>query len=237
MNGLADLGAGSREGLRNASGRQALGGDVLSPDQLDFEINLGAQPLEVDENDLPVSLKSYKVKATKFEFGSPRRKSKKGVKTDDALKARSAVERKPKVVTNNKGRAAILDNVSMKLGSIDENDVEDEDDGDGSRPGNNKRRKGAKGGQPKAIPEMADAKNMNSTAQPRGSLVEMAGVKKIEVQLESANSMKEMDDESFSDDDSNVQKDQVDGRSDTLKDMDDESFSDDGTNEQTDNRL
>ena len=180
----------------------------MSPDQIAVEINLGAQPLEVDENDLPVSVKSYNVKPSKFEFGAPDKKqSKKGLKTDEALNARSAIQRKPKVDTNKKGRAAIFDNLSMKLGSIDENDGEDEDDasGDGLGPGNNKRRKGKKEGKPKEIEVIAQAKNMNSTAAPQlGSLVEMAGVKKIEVQLESANSMKEMDDESFSDDDSNV---------------------------------
>lgn len=120
---------------------------------------------------------------------------------------KSAVQRKPKVEANHKGRAAIFDNLSMKLGSIDENDGEDEDEasGDGSRPGNNKRRKGKKDAKPKEIEVIKQAKNMNSTAAPQlGSFVEMAGVKKIEVQLESANSMKEMADESFSDDDSNV---------------------------------
>ena len=47
---------------------------------------------------------------------------------------------------------------------------------------------------------------MNSIAAPqRKSLVEISGVKKVELKLESEHSIKEMEDEDFSSDDSNVE--------------------------------
>ena len=50
----------------------------------------------------------------------------------------------PKVVTT-KNAKAIMDNVSMKLGSIDENEGEDDDD-DGNSAKNRKRRRDNRGG-------------------------------------------------------------------------------------------
>lgn len=188
--------------------------DRIDLEKIDFEFNDACkEPLELDENDFPMSMNSYNQSIGKTRLDIESMKSDK-IKTDDKLNKKSKVERKPKVGTTKERN--IFDNMSLQLGSVIEgsesshsssSDIsfqEQQKAKNKVRQKKNEEKKENKKAvveqpQGKKLEIVENAKAINSTAAPNTTLKKLE-TKKIEVNLESQNSMVEMQDESFSDD-------------------------------------
>jgi|DEB0MinimDraft_12_1074336.scaffolds.fasta_scaffold14151_4 hypothetical protein len=99
--------------------------DAINHDDINFDLekNLdNTTPLEFDENEMPFSLRTEKRKTDKLDV-TPKGVVKGAHKTDDTLKDRSFVDKKPKM----KAKKGTGMNDSVKLGSVDDEESSSEE--------------------------------------------------------------------------------------------------------------
>ena len=114
--------------LKNFKGEAELertGGINLDEIHAEFDYDGAKQPLEVDENDMALSLKTEHIagaKAKKLQLASktPKQMKMDKIQTDENLNERSHVTKKPKMQA--RVRTGMHDKDSIRLGSVDEDD-------------------------------------------------------------------------------------------------------------------
>jgi hypothetical protein len=102
-------------------------GKTYQVDLEDIKIKITIEALEIDEDDLPLSLRTEKRRTaggldTASLNYSRLQYSQSSAKTDDVLHSRSQVQKMPKMQA--KVKTGMFDKQSMKLGSVDEVDQE-----------------------------------------------------------------------------------------------------------------